>query len=123
MSECKGVSDPCKRWPNRMLRHKATIQAARYAFGLSGIIDPDEAERIKSTEKDMGKAEVAHKEKPSYPDEQLEKNLPQWQQIIESGRHDAEHIIRMISTRHALTEQQANQIRALEQIEVIEQEA
>jgi len=29
-----------------MLRHKATIQAARYAFGFSGIVDQDEAERI-----------------------------------------------------------------------------
>jgi hypothetical protein len=28
-----------------MLRHKAAIQAARYAFSFSGIIDPEEAER------------------------------------------------------------------------------
>lgn len=46
MDECQGTSDPWKKWPARMLRHKATIQAARYAFGLSGIIDPDEADRI-----------------------------------------------------------------------------
>lgn len=32
--------------PKRMLRHKAIIQAARLAFGFSGIYDPDEAERI-----------------------------------------------------------------------------
>jgi hypothetical protein len=29
-----------------MLRHKALIQCARYAFGFSGIIEQDEAERI-----------------------------------------------------------------------------
>lgn len=46
MSECHRNTDPWKQWPNRMLRHKATIQAARYAFGFSGIADPDEAERI-----------------------------------------------------------------------------
>lgn len=46
MDECRGTSEPWKKWPARMLRHKATIQAARYAFGLSGIIDPDEADRI-----------------------------------------------------------------------------
>lgn len=46
MSECRGTSEPWKKWPARMLRHKAAIQAARYAFGLSGIIDPDEADRI-----------------------------------------------------------------------------
>jgi phage recombination protein Bet len=50
MTECAGTSEPWKRWPARMLRHKATIQAARYAFGLSGIVDPDEADRIKSVD-------------------------------------------------------------------------
>ncbi|MES2662308.1 MAG: RecT family recombinase [Pseudomonadota bacterium] len=47
MSECKKNSEPWNKWPARMLRHKATIQAARYAFGLSGIMEPDEAERLK----------------------------------------------------------------------------
>jgi len=46
MDECKGASEPWKRWPARMLRHKALIQCARYAFSLSGIYDQDEAERM-----------------------------------------------------------------------------
>lgn len=46
MKECKGSSEPWQRWPARMLRHKALIQCARYAFGFSGIVDPDEAERM-----------------------------------------------------------------------------
>lgn len=46
MSECKRDTDTWKRWPARMLRHKATIQCARYCFGFSGIVDPDEAERM-----------------------------------------------------------------------------
>jgi len=50
LSECQGTSQPWKKFPRRMLRHKATIQAARYAFGLSGIIDPDEAERFKASQ-------------------------------------------------------------------------
>ena len=45
MDECKGNSEPWRKWPIRMLRHKATIQCGRYAFGISGIIDPDEADR------------------------------------------------------------------------------
>jgi len=48
MDECKKPnSEPWSKWPSRMLRHKAAIQCGRYAFGLSGIIDPDEAERYK----------------------------------------------------------------------------
>ncbi len=46
MRECKRGTDPWKTWPARMLRHKTAIQAARYAFGFSGIMEPDEAERI-----------------------------------------------------------------------------
>lgn len=32
--------------PRRMLRHKAIVQCARICFGLSGIYEPDEAQRI-----------------------------------------------------------------------------
>jgi hypothetical protein len=39
-------SDVWLKYPSRMLRHKALIQAARYAFGYSGIVDPDEAARF-----------------------------------------------------------------------------
>lgn len=46
MSECKRNTPTWSQWPSRMLRHKAAIQAARYAFGFAGIYDPDEAERI-----------------------------------------------------------------------------
>jgi phage recombination protein Bet len=46
MAECKRNTEPWKQWPARMLRHKATIQAVRYAFGYSSILDTDEAERM-----------------------------------------------------------------------------
>lgn len=46
LSECKMSTDPWKKYPKRMLRHKALIQCARVAFGFSGIYDQDEAERI-----------------------------------------------------------------------------
>jgi phage recombination protein Bet len=45
MRECKRNTEPWNRWPARMLRHKAAIQAIRIAFNLAGLIDPDEAER------------------------------------------------------------------------------
>lgn len=45
MSECRRDTDTWRKYPARMLRHKAAIQAARYAFGFAGIVEPDEAER------------------------------------------------------------------------------
>lgn len=47
-SECFRSTDPWKTAPARMLRHKAMIQAARYAFGFSGIYDEDDAEKIRA---------------------------------------------------------------------------
>ena len=47
MDECKRNTDPWKNFPKRMLRHKAIMQAVRSSFGLSSLIDVDEA-------KDMG---------------------------------------------------------------------
>jgi|CXWL01.1.fsa_nt_gi hypothetical protein len=45
LKECMGASEPWKKFPHRMLRHKAFIQAARLAFSFSGIYDPDEVAR------------------------------------------------------------------------------
>lgn len=45
LAECKRNTDPWKM-EHRMLRHKAMIQAARYAFGFSGIYDEDEGSKI-----------------------------------------------------------------------------
>jgi phage recombination protein Bet len=47
LSECQRNTEPWTRWPHRMLRHKALTQCARVAFGLSGVVDEDEAERMK----------------------------------------------------------------------------
>lgn len=46
MDEVKRNTKPWQSHPRRMLRHKATIQAARLAFGFTGIHDQDEAENI-----------------------------------------------------------------------------
>jgi len=64
MNECRGISEPWKKWPSRMLRHKATIQAARYAFGLSNIIDEDEADRYKNA-KDVTPDSTPQLDRPS----------------------------------------------------------
>ena len=44
--EVRGSSSPWLTHPRRMLRHKALVQCARLAFGLVGVYDNDEAQRI-----------------------------------------------------------------------------
>lgn len=46
LAECERKTDPWIKSPARMLRHKAAMQCARYAFGFSGIHDEDEARDI-----------------------------------------------------------------------------
>ena len=121
MVECRRNTEPWQKWPRRMLRHKATIQAARYAFGLAGIIDPDEAERIQDAEgtkivNEPQQALQQAQERPQlsyYPEEKFKSFLPKWQQLIEAGK-SAEQIIQMVSTKYKLTEEQKQAIRMLE---------
>lgn len=44
--EVRGASQAWITHPRRMLRHKALVQCARLAFGLVGVYDPDEAQRV-----------------------------------------------------------------------------
>lgn len=118
-------AQPWQTHPNRMHRHKALIQCARLAFGFGGIYDQDEAERI--VEKDMGFAEVVEQAAPAkpaqqkpaalpeYPADRLEENLPIWRDMIKAGKKSAEQIIAMVSSKHALNEEQKARIRHAEQ--------
>ncbi|MCK5614622.1 recombinase RecT [Candidatus Pacearchaeota archaeon] len=61
LSECIRNTDPWKK-KIRMLRHKAAIQCGRYAFGLSGIVELDEAEA--AIEKDITPTVTKRKPEP-----------------------------------------------------------
>jgi phage recombination protein Bet len=63
MAECRRDTAPWKSHPRRMLRHKAMIQAARMAFGFSGIYDPDEGERIVAVERPAAPAGATQTER------------------------------------------------------------
>ena len=58
MSECARSTDPWTKMPSRMLRHRAFIQAARIAFGISGLVDEDEAPDVQVMRSRPIKAEI-----------------------------------------------------------------
>jgi len=120
MDECAKATGPWKQWPARMLRHKATIQCGRYAFGLSGIVDPDEADRIKdaTTEKDMGTVEVIH---PDYDDEEFDENFKTWSNMIHSGKRTPDEIITIMENSQATPTQK--QIDLLNSVEVNDEDS
>lgn len=71
LDECQGTSEPWKKYPKRMLRHKALIQCARVAFGFSGIYDEDEARRIDGDFVQAQPKDVSNTEYQAYQDEWL----------------------------------------------------
>lgn len=54
LDECKqDKSDAWRKYPKRMLRNKSLGQCIRVAFGISEILDDDEASRITQGERDV----------------------------------------------------------------------
>lgn len=117
MDECARSTDTWKNWPSRMLRHKATIQAGRYAFGISGIIDPDEAERFKDAgviEKEVNPApQQQEKQLPIYTQEQFDENANKMANAISAGRKTPEDFIQMIKTQFTLPDEIKEQIETI----------
>lgn len=91
MAECKRSTDTWKTWPARMLRHKAAIQAARYAFGFSGIVEPDEFERMN----DGGAVvrNITPPPAPSAPPAPPVQNVTDSEEVVAPGVDDRTHKI------------------------------
>jgi phage recombination protein Bet len=112
MNECRQSTDVWKKYPSRMLRHKAAIQAGRYAFGLSGIIEPDEAERFADAGVIDVDGEVIDAEPvvTFYENERFQKHFAGFEKAIKSGKQTAESIIAMIEKESPLTEVQKQKL-------------
>lgn len=107
-------STPWDSHPKRMHRHKTLIQAARVAFGFSGIYDEDEAERI--LEKDVT-AEGSHetvKPEPKaevfYSDDEFTANETAWRKVIENGKEPSQFIAFIESRGKKFTDDQKEEI-------------
>jgi phage recombination protein Bet len=73
LDECYRETDPWKKSPKRMLRHKAIIQCARVAFGFGGIHDEDEGKIIANADFTEVKAPIPMPEEitaPAQPERQ-----------------------------------------------------
>lgn len=116
LSECSRGTGPWQSHPRRMLRHKATIQCARLAFGYGGIYDQDEAERIvESIEpRNMGTAEVIpapRQVRPVWDDAQWDKIIPKLADGIAKGK-TLEAALSWANTRADVTPEQEARLRA-----------
>lgn len=112
LDECKRNTDPWKK-PKRMLRHKAAIQCARYAFGLGGIVEQDEAEAALGHEREVAPAAAAapdRAEPVAYPEADFIRNLPKWKILVESGKKSPAEIIDTVEAKGLLSDDQKQAI-------------
>ncbi len=101
LAECIRNTEPWRTHPRRMLRHKAIIQCARIAFGLGGIKDQDEAERIIEAEwrdtstarnAPRGRSPLASVELPANEPEREEATASETAQDAAGGRFGSDPI-------------------------------
>lgn len=105
LAECKRETDPW-RMAHRMLRHKATIQAIRCAFGFAGIMEPDEAEAI--VDRAVPTPEPrAVQALPLLSEVEFQRQLPAWTAAVTNGKRTAEAILEIARTRWAVSDSQA----------------
>lgn len=120
LAECQRPSQPWRTMPHRMLRHKAFMQAARLAFGLSGIYDEDEGLQIARSEmQSIGdephqQTKQAVKPKASGVDRLKAKLLPVESKPVETLQPEASELVDsdriMAELRTAKTRQQVLEI-------------
>lgn len=113
MDECKRDNSPAwKSHPRRMLRHKAMIQAARLAFGFTGIYDQDEAERIVEidvTPKSQSK-QIENKSLPTLTDEAFKQKSAVWKKSMADKGETVENLLSFIEAKYTFTENQLKTI-------------
>lgn len=116
LAECKRDTGPWKSHPRRMLRHKSMIQAARLAFGYTGIYEQDEAERI-IEEKVISGEVIKPAEKPAL--EPCSETLfatfeTKFKPMIQSGEKTANALIEWASAKTILSDEQRMEIASWE---------
>lgn len=103
----EGMAGPWQTHPKRFLRHKATIQCARLAFGFVGIFDQDEADRINEQQaRDMGTVERVVEALPPLPEDKLQQYL----NVIEAGQMTAAILLPQIQSKYTVSDEQKKKL-------------
>lgn len=111
-----------KKRPFAQLAKCAEAQALRKGWPEIGQQPTAEEMEGKHFEQDMGTAQryEAPKEQAApaleyYPADRFTENLPKWKAIIESGKKSAADVIKTVQSGGVLTDEQIEQIKALEE--------
>ena len=114
-----------KKRPFAQLAKCTEAQALRKGWPEIGQQPTAEEMEGKHIEMDMGNAQRYEQPKDAarpglehYPDDRFAEKFPQWQSIVESGKKSAGDIVAMLESKAVLSDEQREQILALEAGEV-----
>lgn len=112
-----GKQGPWQQFPKRMRQMRARAFALRDVFPdvLKGIPMAEELQDM-PPERHMGMVDEVASPKPGlppYPDADFTKNLPQWRDLVESGRKTPEALLAALSTKATFSDAQRAAILAL----------
>lgn len=117
-----GKQGPWSQYPKRMRQMRARAFAMRDVFPdvLRGMPVAEELQDT-PTERELNQAHVRKadepKQLPAYADSKLEESSDKWRGLIAANKSSPDHIISMIRSKHTLTPEQEERIRALAPIE------
>lgn len=113
-------------WKTNPRQQMAYLQvknwARLYAPGaILGVYSDDELSDQPAM-RDMGMAQevAAPTQRPPYPAEAFDANLPKWAAPIKAGKKTADQIIAMVETKGALSDDQKAAIRAIRPVETVD---
>lgn len=121
----QGKQGPWTQYPKRMRQMRARAFALRDVFPdvLRGMPIAEEVQDM-APERDMGNATQvgralpnASTALPDYSDADMEKSMPAWRDLVESGKATTDRIINMISSKYTLNDSQKQKIRSLDAVE------
>lgn len=113
-----GKDGPWKNYPERQLAWRAFWFAARDAASdlLKGLRGAEEIADYQADAQDAPAVMVQPAVPPLLPvysDDEFALKLPVWRDLIQSGKKTADHVLKTLALKVALTEDQKQQIEAL----------
>ena len=122
----QGKTGPWTQYPKRMRQMRARAFALRDVFPdvLRGMPIVEEVMDIPTAGADayQATATVVSAEPATYPADEFAKNLPAWQQLIQSGRKTSDDLIAMVESKAKarMTDEQRKQLRQCEAVDAEE---
>ena len=125
------AKDNWKNYPRAMLRARCIAEGIRavYPAALGGMMVSEEAQDLppaagepKQVDPSTGEikrtAAPARPELGPYPDDKFQANLPQWRNLVQTGKKRAEEIVASLNSKAKLTDEQRRIILDLDVIDV-----